>query len=240
MITPLLFLFLGAQQQSNQQPATAQAVEMTYQRVLEVQQRMAQLQGQVNDLRTQLGGLNERLDVVARNTDQVRTEVQKIATCEAQVQWLPLSGGRTVDATTPLMLSLFSSVSRPGEGCLDAEVIITANYYGQGGSFVCGGSVKVPQSVHVQNHLFEFRPLTLEYFMKWRDGQTWDRSNYHLLKCFDYEGIENRDPTKQATSIKLFATVLPKRGGVATTDITFTLPASTTTRSFAPTPGTLR
>jgi hypothetical protein len=208
MITPLLFAFLGLQQ-----PATAQAVEITFQRV-------AELQGQVNDLRTRVTELN-------RTNEQIRTEIQKVSNCEADVQWLPLSTSRAVDPQVPIAISLFSAVSKPDESCLGAEVRITANYYDAKGAFVCSGSLGVPQTVNVQNHIFEFRPMVLEYFMKWRDGQTWDRSNYHLLKCFDYDGIENRDPAPMAASVKLFATVLPRRGGVARSEITFTLPVPT-------------
>jgi hypothetical protein len=209
MITPLLFALLGLQQQ----PATSQAAEMTF-------QRLGELQRQVNDLKEQLSNLN-------KNNEQTRSDIQRIATCEANVEWIPLSASRSVDPQIPIAISLFSAVSKPDEGCLNAEVRVTANYYDAKGGFVCGGSLNVPQAISVQNHLFEFRPTQLEYFMKWRDGQTWDRSNYHLLKCFDYEGIENRDPAPMAGSLRLFATVLPRRGGVARSEITFTLPVPT-------------
>jgi hypothetical protein len=215
MITPFLFALLGLQQ-----PASAQAVEMTFQRV-------AELQGQVNDLRTRVTELRGQVGELARTNEQIRTEIQKVSNCEADVQWLPLSSSRAVDPQLPIAISLFSVVSQPSESCLGAEVRITANYYDAKGAFVCSGSLGVPQMVNVQNHLFEFRPTALEYFMKWRDGQTWDRSNYHLLKCFDYDGIENRDPAPMAASVKLFATVLPRRGGVARSEITFTLPVPT-------------
>jgi hypothetical protein len=215
MITSVLFALLGLQQ-----PATAQAVEMTLQRV-------AELQGQVNDLRTRVTELRGQVSDLTRTNEQIRSEIQKVSNCEADVQWLPLSASRAVDPQAPIAISLLSAVSKPDESCLGAEVRITANYYDAKGAFVCSGSLGVPQSVNVQNHIFEFRPMALEYFMKWRDGQTWDRSNYHLLKCFDYDGIENRDPAPMAASVRLNATVLPRRGGVARSEITFTLPVPT-------------
>ncbi len=207
MITPLLFAFLGLQQAQ-----------------FELQTQFNDLRSRVTDLQGQFGGLRDQLGAVNKNAEQIRAEVQKTATCDADVQWIPLSASRTVDPQLPIAISLFSAVSKPEESCLDAEVRILANYYDAKGGYICGGTVSIPQTINVQNHLFEFQPMTLEQFVKWRNGQTWDRSTYRTLRCYDYEGLENRDPAPVASSLKLFATVLPRRGGLAKAEITFTMP----------------
>jgi hypothetical protein len=200
MIKPLLFLFLGLQQNNG-----ATSVD-----VGQVRQEVQQVQRQLGD--------------VKQSVDQVRTQLREIAMCSAEVRWLSL-GTQAVDAQKATPLSVLSTISQPADSCLSAELKITANFYDQRGMFVCGGSVSVPQTALVQQILFEIQPLNLEYFIKWRDGQSWERSNFHRLTCYDYDLVENRDPGSQSSSVKLFATVLPKRGGVATADMALTLPA---------------
>jgi hypothetical protein len=186
MITPLLMLFLG------------------------VQQDIQAVRGDVSNLREAI--------------ERLRVDVKNQAFCSAEAKWLVQNQNNLfADPQKPISLALMSMVSTPNE-CLPAEVKITANYYDPKGVFVCTGSLSVGQPANVQNLMFEFQPLNLEYFMKWRDGPTWDRSTYTRLNCFDYEGIESRDPGSQSTSVRLFATVLPKRGGLASTEVTLTLP----------------
>ncbi|MNC95095.1 hypothetical protein D3C83_121190 [compost metagenome] len=64
----------------------------------------------------------------------------------------------------------------------------------------------------------------MEYFAKWRDAPTWEQSNFHRLICYDYEGIEVRDPAARAVMLKLFVTVLPRRGGLATDELQIAIP----------------
>jgi len=139
--------------------------------------------------------------------------------CSASVRWQPGNAARALDPQTPVAVGLVSMVSAPRESCLNAELRITANYYDGNGTFVCSGTILLAQGDFVQNTLFEFRPYLLDYFSKWKDGPTWEQSTFHRLVCNDYDGIEVRDPSSRATLLKLFATVLPRRGGLGSDEL---------------------
>jgi hypothetical protein len=123
-------------------------------------------------------------------------------------------------------------VSAPASNCLGAEIRLTANYYDVNSVFVCGGTIMVAQKDLIQNTYFEFRPMVLDYFAKWRDGPSWEQSNFHRLVCLDRNGIEIRDHESRSTTLRLFASVFPKKGGLATSELTVTLPRPLPTRRF--------
>src|SRR4051812_41816571 len=117
MITPLLFLFLGLQQ-NNGNGATSADVN-------QLRQEVQQTQRQVGDLKQSL--------------DQIRTQLKDIVVCSGEIRWLSLGpGAPTADAQKAIPMSVLSTVSTPAEACLNADVKITANYYDQRGMFVCG------------------------------------------------------------------------------------------------------
>ena len=98
---------------------------------------------------------------------------------------------------------------------------ITATYFDPMDIFVCSGTVTISQSAHVQNTFLEFRPYELEIFLKWWDAATLKQQ---ALLCRDYQGNEMRNPTDFATSLRVYATVFPKRGGLSTSEIQINLP----------------
>ena len=147
--------------------------------------------------------------------------------CSASVRWQAGSSLRAQDPQTPIAVGLVSMVSAPRDACLNAELRITANYYEGSGAFICSGTVSLPQVDLVQNTLFEFRPYLSDYFAKWKDAPTWEQSTFHRLVCNDYDGIESRDPSSRAALLKLFITVLPKRGGLATDELNISIARQT-------------
>ena len=203
MMYPLLFALLGLQQNAVEQQQL-ERMEQTLQQVQQAQRQISELRQSMDQVRTLLA--NELKPV-----------------CSADVRWWPVSSTRPIDPQTPVSYSLLSTVSAPADACLSAEIRITVNYFDAGG-FVCSGGASLSQREAIQNFSFEFRPLTVEYFFKWRDGPTWEQSNYHRLICYDREGLEVREPGAQSASVKMFATVLPKRGGLAIAEAEFALP----------------
>jgi hypothetical protein len=226
MIAPLLIAFLGLQQDVEQQQL--QVARQTLLRIEQLGQQVVDFRQQIGDLRQQVIELRQQPVDIRPTLDRMRTDLlnDPKATCAALVSWQPLASTRVVDAQTAVTALLVSMVSAPSAECLNADIRITANYFAENGAFVCSGGVTAAQTANVQNTLFELRPLNLEYFAKWRDGPTWERSNFHRLSCGDYEGIEDRDPASRARTVKLIATVLPKRGGVATAELILSLPVT--------------
>ena len=139
--------------------------------------------------------------------------------CSASVRWQLGNSAKALDPQTPVAAGLVSMVSAPRDACLSAELRITANYYDGNGAFICSGSLSLSQPDAVQNTLFEFRPYLSDYFAKWKDAPTWEQSTFHRLVCNDYDGIEVRDPSSRAVLLKVFATVLPQRGGLASDEL---------------------
>jgi hypothetical protein len=226
MIAPILLAFLGLQQDVEQQQL--QVARQTLQRIEELGRLAVEFRQQVGDLRQQMIELRQQTVDLRPALERMRTDLlnDPNSTCSAVASWQALGSTRVTDAQSPVTVLLVSMVSAPSAECLNADIRITANYFAENGGFVCSGGVTAAQAANVQNTLFEFRPMTPEYFAKWRDGPTWERSNFHRLSCGDYEGIEDRDPASRARTVKLIATVLPKRGGIATAELILSLPVS--------------
>ena len=207
MIIPVILLFLGV---FGPQGPTQQQVDQQGQQLEQQRQQLDRLQRQTDALSTELS-----------RTQQLLINELK-PTCSAGVRW-EINGENSIAPNQPLRASLFSTVSMPADGCLPGEVRITATYFAGSSTFICSGSVSVSQAMTTQNTFFEFRPFELELFVKWRDRPTWEQSNNHRLICFDYEGLEVRDPALKASTLRIYATVFGKRGGLATSEIQFKL-----------------
>jgi len=194
MIFPLLVLLMA--QQDNSQQLAAQ--------------------------RAQIEKLQHEVENVTAELRQTRTMLQNEmkSTCSSESR-LQTNNLKVVDAATPVRLNLLSIVSNPSDGCLPAEIRFTATYSDPSEVFVCSGNVGVGQSMPVQNILFEVRPYEPEVFLKWWDGPTLRQQS---LVCRDYRGIEVRSPTDYASSVRIYVTALPKRGGMSTSEFEISLP----------------
>jgi hypothetical protein len=203
MITSFLFVLLGLQAPSTQQ----------------IEQQLQQQRQQIEQLQQQ----TQALAAEVSQTQQLLIRELK-PDCSAEARWEGSSSGEPVPLTStdPFRATLFSIVSMPEDSCLPAEIRITASFY-QGNNLVCSGSLSLLQSMPVQNTVLEFRPFELELFAKWRDRTTWEQSNFHRLICFDYEGLEVRDPALRARTLKVTGTVFGKRGGLATAQLQFAI-----------------
>lgn len=148
----------------------------------------------------------------------LRDELRPMCSSESQFQAGVL---RVVDTVTPVRANLFSMVSTPQDTCLPAEIRVTATFFDPTGNFVCSGTLAISQTAHIENTLFEFRPYQPENFLNWWDGPT---LRQQILVCRDYKGDELRNPTDYATSLRIFATVFARRGGLSTSEIQLNLP----------------
>lgn len=182
-------------------------------------------QADVNRLQSEVQRLATE---VSRTQALVQSELRPMCTAEARFQGGDL---RITTEDTPVRMNVFGIVSNPTDTCLPAEIRISATYFDGAGTFVCGGSTSVLQTIAVQNTTFEFRPYQLEVFIRWWDGPT---LRQQPLICKDYQGNELRNPTDYAAAVKVWATIAPKRGGLATAEIQIALPRPQRPLNFSP------
>jgi hypothetical protein len=194
MILPILVLLVGLQDNS---------------------QQLAEQRAQINRLQQEVEKVTAEL---SRTQAMLQNELKSACSVESRIQSNNL---KVTDAATPVRLHLFSMVSNPADACLPAEIRITATYSDPSDVFVCSGNVAFGQSLAVQNIQFELRPYDPEAFLKWWDGPTLRQQS---LVCRDFQGVEVRGPADSASSVRVFVTALPKRGGMSSSEFQLSLP----------------
>lgn len=129
----------------------------------------------------------------------------------------------TVLSAERLNINLFSTVSQPAGSCLPAEIRLNAAFYDSQQNLICSGVIEAiaVQNSNVQSTNIEVRPLNLVEFVRLRVPTNPPPKR---LFCMNLEGnIEvAQTDVARATSLRLRATILPKNGGVATTEIRMT------------------
>jgi len=139
-------------------------------------------------------------------------------TCNTQVQWIvkadqPIEMSRS--ATT--QLAFFSSL---GAGCGSADIRLTAVYVDSSENVVCSGTISgaISQGDGTQVTMIEVRPSSLFEFLRWRSGPRTISLTWRKLVCSRPDGQGDVQPAEleRGTSLRLYATVLPAGGGVAT------------------------
>jgi hypothetical protein len=170
---------------------------------------------ELNRLRQDVQRLSSELN---RTQTVLQNELRPVCSSESRLQTGEL---RITSADAPVRANLFGMVSTPSESCLPADIRISATYFDSSGAFVCSGTATITQTSHVQNTLFQFHPYELEVFLKWWDGPTLKQQT---LICRDYQGNEMRSPADSSASLRIYATIFPKRGGLSTSEMQLTLP----------------
>lgn len=137
--------------------------------------------------------------------------------CRAEVQWIvkpeqPLGISRSAPLTP---LALFSSV-----GCGRGDIRITAVYVDAAENIVCSGAIggMIRQDQETQVTVLEVRPASLFEFLRWRSGPRAIALTWRPLVCARPDGLGDVQPGEldRATTLRLYATVFPGEGGVAT------------------------
>lgn len=209
MMTSILFVLtmLEPQQQLEQQ------LQRQQQQIDQIRQE-SQQQGQVlRDMRSLLE----------------RRDQQEKPLCSAEMRWANGSEPKRVapSAATVVQLNLFSVVSKPGNGCLPAEIRLTASYLDAGDNLVCSGVI---ENLAVQNTLaqsvnLEIRPWNLREFARWRNEPPQVNSGPKRLVCVNPEGLAEATSEELARVlfVRVRATVLPVNGGMSTQEAQFSI-----------------
>jgi hypothetical protein len=179
------------------------------------------LGSQQDGAQAEIGRLQGEVRRLASELDKTQAVLQAETRpfCSAEIH-MQGAAPRALSPDVPLRTNLLSMVSTPSD-CLPANLRMTATYFDASGTFVCSGTVAVPQTQHVQNTAMEFRPYETEVFLKWWEGPTLKQQS---LACRDYQGNEVRNPSQSATAMKIYMSVFPRRGGLSTSEITVSLP----------------
>src|SRR5436190_3644853 len=157
MIIPLLVLFLGFQSQQ------------------ELESRLQQKQQEIDHLNTKVTDLT-------RTVDQQDQELRRpFCSAELRVVGSNIAGSVSAEALVPI--NLYSTVSKPANTCLPAEVRVAASYLDAFDNLICSGVVEnvASQSNFIQSVNLFIRPWNLQEFVRWRNEPAQHNSDFKRL-----------------------------------------------------------
>ncbi len=189
---------------------------------LQQQQRTLQRQQQ------QLQQLERRVERSVGLLEEVRQEhrdQQPQPSCAARISWVAGSERRDVPPgdTVSVLLNLFSTVSRPRETCLPAEVRVTVSFLDGDDNLVCNGAVP---NVAVQDSLtqsinLELWPWNFREFVWWRNEPPQTNSGPRAFFCLTPDGQAQVTPgqLERVVSVRIWTTVFPPGGGLSSAEL---------------------
>ena len=197
-------------------------------------QSQQQIQQQLDVVHRQLDvqeqQLNRVLGMLERPAPQVRNEqTDQRPVCSVEVRRVSGPDQRKVPVNVAAVvpLNVFSTVSRPAEGCLPAEIRVTASYLDAADNLVCSGAVEniAIQTSLTQSVNLDIRPWNLREFVRWRNEPPQTNSGPKRLVCVNPEGTAETTTEElgRVTSARIRATILPAGGGMSTTEIQLNL-----------------
>ena len=178
-----------------------------------------------------MGGLLLQLDALGKTVavlQQQQLELGRLvqmlqrSACSAEIRWVNGGEQKIVPSNSAAVvrLSLFSTISKPTDVCLPAEIRVTASYLDASDNLVCSGAI---ENLAIQNTLtqsinLEIRPWDLREFSRWRNEPSQTNSGPKRLVCVNAEGLAEvtSEELARAASVRVRATVLSAGGGVST------------------------
>jgi len=205
-------------------------VEPQQQLEQQMQRQQQQLDQVHHQLEQQQQQLERMLGVLERQALPDRREQPRaLPVCSVEVRRVNGADTRKVppNAAAVVPLNLFSTVSRPAEGCLPAEIRITASYLDSADNLVCSGTVEniALQTTLTQSVNLEIRPWNFREFVRWRNEPPQTNSGPKRLVCVNPEGTAEitSEEFERVFSARVRATILPAGGGMSTTEILLNL-----------------
>jgi hypothetical protein len=216
MLIPIILFLLPVQGQG-------QPVEQQLQRQ---QQQLEQVSRQITQQQQQLDRMVNALERLPKPEDR---DNRSAFGCSVELRRAGGADKRNVptSASAIIPFNLFSVVSRPADGCLPAEVRVTASYLDAADNLVCSGTVEniARQTAFTQTVNLEIRPWDLEHFVRWRNEPPQIDSGFKLMTCLNPEGTagSTNEELSRVSTARIRATVLPVGGGMSTTEILLNL-----------------
>ena len=201
MIIKLILTLSMVQPQSTQQQAEQES-----------KRQQMQLDQMQNELQKEFGRVRDLI------------EKQRPPGCSADLRWV--TGGQDVkvgsNANAVIPMNLFSTISRPSNTCLAAEITVSASYLDAFDNLVCTGVIDniATQSNLNQSINLDVRPWNLREFARWRNEPPEVNSGAKRLICMNPEGLAEATPEDLArvASVRVRATVLPANGGMSSVE----------------------
>ena len=154
MMIQLLLLLLAPQQQIEQHFQRQQG------QIEQIQQQLQQQQLQLGRLLLGIGSVDGALQQLQQQQLQLGRLLQMLqsSVCSAEIRWVNGSEQKIVpsNSATVVRLNLFSTISKPTDVCLPAEIRVTASYLDASDNLVCSGAI---ENLAIQNTLTLRRAL---------------------------------------------------------------------------------
>ena len=146
--------------------------------------------------------------------------------CTADARWAAITPA-IVSRSAPLRsFTLFTTVSQPSV-CGAAEILLTAAYFDPSDRLVCSGVIRgsALQTTATQVTALEVRATNPLEFVRWRNGPDATSSHFKRLDCTNGDGTALVQPTdlESAVTMRLYATVLARFGGISTAELQIVL-----------------
>jgi len=177
-------------------------------------QQIERVQRQLDDQEKLLGNVRKMLE-----------DEQKKALCTADLRWVSGAESRVVppSQTATALLNLFSTISKPSETCLPAEIRITASYLDAHDNLICSGGIEdlAVQSSHSQAINLEIKPWNLREFGRWRNEPPIVNSGAKRLVCLNPEGTAEAtlEELARVASVRVRTTIFSGSGGISTVEV---------------------
>jgi len=204
MIIPILVLLMAAQQQ--------------------IEQQLQHQQQQLEQIHQDIQQLQRTMDTFDKPAPQEKAEPSR-SVCSVELRRVNGPEQRRVPANlaASVPLSLFSTISRPANSCLPAEIRVTASYLDANDNLICSGVVEniAFQDSLTQSVNLEIRPWNFREFVRWRNEPPQINSGSKRLVCLNPESTAeaSSEDLERVSSARVRATVLPKGGGLSTTEV---------------------
>ena len=177
-------------------------------------------QQQLQDVQRQLRESQATLATI----EQEQQALAKLS-CSAELQLIGGDAVRTVSAgdAVAVRIGLFSTVSRPVDTCLPADIRMTVSYLDSDGALVCTGAIdRVAVQREPTQHIgMEIRPWNFFQFVWWRNQPPETNTGPVNLSCMNPNGVGQvlAAQLDRVVSVRIWTTVLPPGGGLSTVEL---------------------
>ncbi len=177
-------------------------------------------QQQLQDVQRQLRESQATLATI----EQEQQALAKLS-CSAELQLIGGDALRTVSAgdAVAVRIGLFSTVSRPLDTCLPADIRMTVSYLDSDGALVCTGIIdRVAVQREPTQHIgMEIRPWNFFQFVWWRNQPPETNTGPISLTCMNPDGVGQvlAAQLDRVVSVRIWTTVLPPGGGLSTVEL---------------------
>ncbi len=188
------------------------------------QQQIQQIQDQLQRQQQQLEQIHQDLQKLR---DSGSNQAQSI--CNVEVRRVSGPDQRRVPANVAAVVpfNLFTTIGKPAESCLPAEVRVAAGYLDANDNLVCSGVVEnvATQTSLIQNINLDVHPWDFREFVRWKNEPPERNSGPKRLVCLNNESTAEASSEElgRISSVRIRVTVFPKSGGLSTSEIQLNL-----------------